>query len=460
MATDVIMPALGMSQETGKVLQWCKAPGETVVQGEPLLEVETDKVTVELEAPASGMLMDVTAAAGDDVPVGRVIAVIRAPNDATPGHPQATDRGPSDAGAPAASASAQAAHVAASPVAARIAAQHNVDLRRVEPAGERITKDDVLMYLAARQTPAPTGQSASRIPASPKARRLATEMGIDVARLSGTGPDGAVLAADVLAANATVTPAPQPAVRAAAETPAAPLSVTNGATPVPMSTAWRVMAERTTQSWTSVPHFYLSRTVHAGRLVAWRESAQGRLEQSSVGRDGAKITYADLLVKLVAAALRAHPRLNAALVDGAITLNDEVNVGLAVAVEDGLIVPVLHGADRLGLRETATRRHDLVTRAQAGALRPEDVRGGTFTISNLGMYGVDSFNAIINPPQAAILATGRIAERVIPVDGQPAVRAMMDLTLSCDHRVVDGARGALFLAKLANLIEEPLSLLD
>ena len=161
-----------------------------------------------------------------------------------------------------------------------------------------------------------------------------------------------------------------------------------------------------------------------------------------------------------AAALRAHPRLNAAFVAGAIRLNDAVNVGLAVAVDDGLVVPVVQRADELRLREIAARRQDLIARAQAGRLRPEDVRGGTFTISNLGMYGVDSFSAIINPPQAAILAVGRIAERVVPVDGRPAVRSIMDLTLSCDHRVVDGARGAQFLATLAELIEEPLALVE
>jgi pyruvate dehydrogenase E2 component (dihydrolipoamide acetyltransferase) len=204
-----------------------------------------------------------------------------------------------------------------------------------------------------------------------------------------------------------------------------------------------------------VPHFYLFRTVDAGRLVAWHESARRRW-----GHQEAKITYTDLLVRLVAAALRAHPRLNAAFVDGAISLNDEVNVGLAVAVEDGLVVPVVQRADELRLREIAARRQDLVARAQAGRLRPEDVRGGTFTLSNLGMYGVDSFSAIINPPQAAILAVGRIAERVVPVDGRPAVRSMMDLTLSCDHRVVDGVRGAQFLATLAELVEEPLALIE
>jgi pyruvate dehydrogenase E2 component (dihydrolipoamide acetyltransferase) len=218
-----------------------------------------------------------------------------------------------------------------------------------------------------------------------------------------------------------------------------------------VGTVWRVMAERMTQSWTSVPHFYLVREVDASRLIAWRE----RLTR----KPGAKITYTDLLVKLVAAALREHARVRVSWKDGALVQHDEVNVGLAVAIEDGLVVPVIHRADTLPLTEIAARRDELVTRAQSGKLRPADITGGIFTISNLGMYGVDAFNAIVNPPQAAILAVGRIADRVVPVDGQPAVRPIMVLTLSCDHRAVDGARGAQFLGALADLIEEPLGLI-
>jgi pyruvate dehydrogenase E2 component (dihydrolipoamide acetyltransferase) len=487
MSTDVIMPALGMAQDTGKVLHWRKAPGEAVVRGEPLVEVETDKVTVEIEAPASGVLANVTVAPGDEVPVGQVIAVIQGPGAAVPLSPEGRadaesvpaqrvrpartqrEAPPRHSGDPASPVAPAVAMTRVSPVAARIAAQHDVDLRLVEsltsafggvePAGGRIRKDDVLLHVAAQQTGAPARHRARRIPSSPNARRLAAERGIDIARLSGTGPDGAVLTADVLAAAATTEPS-HPAVTgtvaAAHEEAAAALPATGaGHRPAPVSTTWRLMAERVMQSWTSVPHFYLFRTVDAGRLVAWHESVRRHGRHQDV-----KITYTDLLVRLVAAALRAHPRLNAAFVDGAISLNDAVNVGLAVAVEDGLVVPVVQRADELGLREIAARRQDLVARAQAGRLRPEDVRGGTFTISNLGMYGVDSASAIINPPQAAILAVGRIAERVVPVDGQPAVRSMMDLTLSCDHRVVDGARGAQFLATLAELIEEPLALVE
>ncbi|MBI4631098.1 MAG: 2-oxo acid dehydrogenase subunit E2 [Chloroflexi bacterium] len=212
------------------------------------------------------------------------------------------------------------------------------------------------------------------------------------------------------------------------------------------------MAERMTTSWTTAPHFFLKSDVNVSRFMAWREQAQKRVTE--------KITYTDLLVKVVAAALAKHPRLNVSWSDNSVVQHNEINVGVAVAVEDGLIVPVIHRADRLGLGEIAARRIDLVTRAQAGKLHLEDIQGGTFTISNLGMYGVDEFQAILNSPQAAILAVGRIAERVVPSGGVPVVQPMMTLSLSCDHRAVDGARGAQFISTLSELIQEPLGMLD
>jgi pyruvate dehydrogenase E2 component (dihydrolipoamide acetyltransferase) len=219
-----------------------------------------------------------------------------------------------------------------------------------------------------------------------------------------------------------------------------------------VSRVWRVMAERVSQAWTTIPHFYLIREVNAHRLVAWRDDAQKRAHN--------KITYTDLLVKLTAAALRQHPRLNAAWQNETIVLNSGIHIGLAVALDDGLIVPVIHNADQLGLSQLAARRAELASKAQAGKLSLNDLSGGTFTLSNLGMYGVDAFNAIVNPPQAAILAVGRVADRVVPLHGQPAVQPMLTLSLSCDHRAVDGARGAQFLQTLAELIEDPLRLLD
>ena len=438
MATNVILPALGMSQDTGKILQWLKHEGEQVAKGEPLAEIETDKATVEIEAPVDGILARISAAAGDDVPVGKVIATILAPGEVSP---------PDES---------QVA-MAASPLASRIAAEHNLDLSQVTSAGKRIQKADVLTYLQDQEKASSvitgphltTNLSPRFPPASPKARRLAAEQGKDLAVIMGTGPGGAVLAADVLAA---IVQAPLTTVEVAGVVPAAERSaaIASGSHELALSNTWRIMAERTTQSWTTVPHYYLVREVNASRLITWREQILKRSTE--------KVTYTDLLVKIVAAALRMHPRVNASWSEGKIILKQEVHVGLAVAIEEGLVVPVIHLADTLGLGEIARQRTELVAKAQAGKLRPQDISDGTFTITNLGMYNVDAFNAVINQPQAAILAVGRITERVVPVNGQPAVQPMMVLTLSCDHRAVDGARGAQFLDTVATFIEEPLGL--
>ena len=438
MTTNVILPALGMSQDTGKILQWLKHEGEQVAKGEPLAEIETDKATVEIEAPADGILARISAAAGDDVPVGKVIATILASGEVSP-------------------ADESQVAMAASPLASRIAAEHNLDLSQVTSAGKRIQKADVLTYLQDQEKASSvitgphltTNLSPRYLPASPKARRLAAEQGKDLAVIMGTGPGGAVLAADVLAA---IVQAPLTTVEVAGVVPAAERSeaIASGSHELALSNTWRIMAERTTQSWTTVPHYYLVREVNASRLITWREQILKRSTE--------KVTYTDLLVKIVAAALRMHPRVNASWSEGKIILKQEVHVGLAVAIEEGLVVPVIHLADTLSLGEIARQRTELVAKAQAGKLRPQDISDGTFTITNLGMYNVDAFNAIINQPQAAILAVGRITERVVPVNGQPAVQPMMVLTLSCDHRAVDGARGAQFLDTVATFIEEPLGL--
>ena len=425
MPANVIMPALELAQETGKVLRWLKNPGDRVGKGEAIVEIETDKVTVEVEAPAAGVLGEVSAQPGDVVPVGRTIALIFAP-------------GGTGVAAPAAPAAASAAvgsgAVKASPLARRIAEQHGVDIAQVRTASGRVEKADVLAYVERQKVASGNGAPARVAAASPKARRLAAERGIDLRELRGSGPDGAVLAADVpAAAAAAVRPAPAPAAAG-------------------VSNVWRIMAERMTASWTTAPHFYLVREVTVSRLVTWRDRASKQT--------GMRLTYTDLLVKLVAAALAQHPRANVSWKDGSLVQHGEINVGLAVALDDGLVVPVLHRADTLSLAEIARRREDLVARAQAGKLRPADIQGGTFTISNLGMYGVDAFNAIVNPPQAAILAVGRITDRVVAVGGQPTVQPTMVLTLSCDHRAIDGARGAQFIGALAELVEEPLALLS
>jgi pyruvate dehydrogenase E2 component (dihydrolipoamide acetyltransferase) len=342
------------------------------------------------------------------------------------GHHEAEGPVAADAFTPAA-----ASPVKASPLARKIAEQHGVDIAQIRTASGRVEKADVLAYVESRRG-AGAGNGARLVAASPKARRLAAERGIDVTALDGTGPGGAVLVSDVEAARA-----PDVSRVAAAARTAAP----------GVSTVWRVMAERMTQSWTTVPHFFLVREVNASRLMSWRKKAPSG------------VTYTDLLVKLAAAALRQHPRAMTSWKDGAIVQHADVNIGLAVALDDGLVVPVIHRADTLSLAEIAARREELVARAQSGKLRPADIQGGVFTISNLGMYGVDAFSAIVNPPQAAILAVGRIVDRVVPINGAPGVAPTMVLTLSCDHRALDGARGAQFLAALADLIEEPLTIL-
>jgi pyruvate dehydrogenase E2 component (dihydrolipoamide acetyltransferase) len=438
------MPALGIAQETGKLLQWLKAEGQSVTKGEILMVVETDKATVEIDAPATGTLSNVTAGVGDEVPVGQVIALILAQGEKAPEYAGAKEQrsqgeqvlAPSTpSGTPSPRLpSSEGTTVAASPLARRIAEENHIDLRQVKPAGERIEKADVLAYLETAQHQSATTWRLKA--ASPKARTAAVEANVDLASLTGSGPEGAVLYADVAhALSSRQAQAAQPPTDA-----------------LKPSRIWRIMAERITQSWTSVPHFYLTREVNAQRLMTWRERAQKRATS--------KITYTDLLVRLVAAALREQPRLNTSWEDGLIVNNPEINIGLAVAVEDGLVVPVIHHADEMSIVELAQQRGELVARAQAGKLKPDDISGGTFTISNLGMYGVDEFHAIVNPPQAAILAVGRIVDRVVPVEGHPAVQPMMTMTLSCDHRAVDGARGAQFLQVLAEMIEEPLGLLD
>lgn len=375
MANDVIMPALGMAQETGKVLRWLRAEGDSVAKGDPLLEIETDKVTVELESPAAGVLAGIRAAEGDDVPVGETIAFVLAAGESLP-----------------------------EPV---------VSTAGAAPAGVSGSRD-------------PTVAAASGAPrralASPKARRIAAERGVDLAALSGSGPGGAVVAADLDGSRTVVQS--------------------------PVSGVWRLMAERTTESWQSVPHFYLRREVDASRLESWRSAVRAK-----PGHE--RVSHTDLLVKLVAEALLHHPRVNSAWRDGGVVASHHIGVGIAVAVDDGLVVPVVHDTDRLSLADTIARRLELVEAARAGRLRPADVTGGTFTLSNLGMYGVDSFDAIVNAPQAAILAVGRIVDRIVPIDGQPAVRPVLQLSVAFDHRVVDGARGAEFLETLASLVEEP-----
>jgi pyruvate dehydrogenase E2 component (dihydrolipoamide acetyltransferase) len=403
MAFSVVMPALEMAQETGKLLAWRKKEGDHVRKGEPLLEIETDKAVVELEAPADGILAGIKAEAGADIPVGQTIAWIVAPGESVPVGNLST--------APAARAGSQAK-------------TETPQVATAAPSG------------AAQATP-------SNAKISPKARRLAKELGVDIATLRGSGLGGEILAADV---------------QAGANTPAAVETAAtvkkSGSIEVPSSLG-RIMAERTTQSWTTVPHFFVTRDIDATALNQYRERVVGEIERTHKIR----VSHTDLLVALVARVLLKHPRLNASWGADGIHLHDHVNMGVAIAVADGVVAAVIHDAHTTSLAEISLQRRDVAERARAGKLRPADIADATFTISNLGMYQVDQFSAIITPPQAAILAVGGIADRVVAVAGKPAVRPLMTLTLSCDHRVADGARAALFLSEFAEALREPASLL-
>ncbi len=435
MPHEVIMPVLGMNQDTGTLLRWLRQEGDAVAVGDPVMEIATDKITVEIESPADGVLAGLSAAEGEEVPVGRAVAWVLEPGESLPADaPAAPAAGPEpvpagEAGLP----DTPARLPAASPVARRLAAELGIDLAEVEGVDGRITKADVERHHAAAQA-----LVEGPVLASPKARRLARERGLELATISGSGPDGAVLAADVEGYVSVAKDAPGPPPADAVE--------------LEPSRMWQVMASRLTESWQTVPHFYLSRTVDASQLLAWRDALRRQ------GRED--IAISDLLLRITAASLREHPRLNASWRDGHIQQHPQVNIGMAVAVADGLLVPVFHDADKLSLSELADRRRHLVEAARAGELTLPEMTGGTFSITNLGMFGVEEFKAIVNPPEAAILAIGAIRDAVVAVQGEPAVRPVFNLTLSCDHRAVDGALAARFMATLHDRMETPMLLLD
>jgi pyruvate dehydrogenase E2 component (dihydrolipoamide acetyltransferase) len=408
MAHSIVMPALEMAQETGKLLSWRKKEGDTIAKGEPLLDVETDKAVVEIESPAEGILAGIKAREGDVIPVGQTIAWIVMPGEKPPQEetPSASGRRMDSKPAPAAAA------VGSSSAAA----------------------------------PAPPVANA-RI--SPKARRLAREHGIDLARVRGTGSEGEILAEDIMSLIGSGGSQTASAPAAAAVSPNKTAQTEVRATQT-MSPVARLMAERMTQSWTTVPHFFVTREIDATPLLSAREKLLSDNERDR----GARPSHTDLLVAATARALENHPLLNATWTGSAVRLNPEINVGIAMAVEDGVVTGVVPTANTKSLGEIAALRTGLAERARAGRLRPADITGATFTISNLGMYQVDGFQAIVPPPQAAILAVGSISDRVVALAGQPAVRPMMTLTLSCDHRVLDGARAALFLNELAETIRD------
>jgi pyruvate dehydrogenase E2 component (dihydrolipoamide acetyltransferase) len=398
-ATEVILPRLGQGMESGTIVRWLKSEGEPVQKGEALFELDTDKVTQEVEAEAAGVLLKIAVAEGE-VPVGQTVAFIGAEGEDVP-------------------------DVAAA--APPTEASNTVVQAEEEPRSEP----------AAPSERAATADGNGRVKASPLARRLARERGIDLRAVRGTGPEGRIVAEDVERAEAG---APAPASNRLLQ---APGEVEH----VPLSNIRKTIARRLTEAW-QIPVFQLQASAEMTRVNA----LVARLRE----RDpDVRLTVTDVLTKVCARALMRHREVNAEFSEDAILLHPSANVGLAVAAPQGLVVPVIRGAERLSLTEIAGVRADLVGRAREAKLRAEDLEGGTFTISNLGMYAVERFTAVLNPPQAAIVAVGATEDRVVPVAGETAVRPMVTLTGTFDHRAVDGAPAAAFLQTLKESLEDP-----
>jgi pyruvate dehydrogenase E2 component (dihydrolipoyllysine-residue acetyltransferase) len=410
MATEVKLPRLGQGMESGTVVRWLKQEGESVEKGEPLYELDTEKVTQEVEAEASGVLLKIEVQEGE-VPVGQTIAVIGAEGEEVAVEEVAVEEAPEEEGT-------------------RAPARDEERERGKEASAEPETSEQVTEV---REPTAADG----RIKASPLARRIAHEKSLDLAQIRGTGPEGRIVAEDV--ERAVAAPAPTAAPAAA---PAEPELE-------PLTSIRKTIARRLTKAW-EAPVFQISMSADMTRAQQVRE----RLVELT--REGeTKPTVSDVLTKVAAVALMRHPQLNAHYAEEAVKRFPTANVGMAVATERGLVVPVIRGAERLSLAEIAAARADVVARARDAKLQQADLEGGTFTISNLGMYGVEQFVAVLNPPEVSILAVGAIEEKPVVVDGDLELKPMMSLTLTCDHRAVDGAVAAEFLGTLRGLLEEP-----
>jgi pyruvate dehydrogenase E2 component (dihydrolipoamide acetyltransferase) len=408
MATEIKLPRLGQGMESGTIVKWLKSEGDQVEKGEPLYELDTDKVTQEVEADASGVLLKIAVTEGE-VEVGKTIAVIGEQGEAV----EVADE-PQEEGSP--------------------APEREQERERGRQASTNGPSEQVT------EIKEPSSGNG-RIKASPLARRIARERGIDLSAVAGTGPDGRVVAEDVE--------------RAAAGSAPTPAAVTGAPTPIPaeveveqLSSMRKTIARRLTEAW-QAPVFQLGITVDMGRALEVRR----RLVE--LQGNGAKPTVSDLITKICAAALMRHRAVNALYQGDSIELYPTANVGIAVAIPNGLVVPVIPSCERKTIAEIAAARADLVDRARTGKLKQEDLDGGTFTISNLGMFGIERFIAVLNPPQAAILAVGSTEEKPVVVDGEVVVRQRMELTLTCDHRAVDGATGAQFLGDVKAFLEEP-----
>jgi pyruvate dehydrogenase E2 component (dihydrolipoamide acetyltransferase) len=422
MATEIKLPRLGQGMESGTIVKWLKSEGDKVEKGEPLYELDTDKVTQEVEADASGVLLKISVSEGE-VAVGKTIAVIGEQGEEVAPEPAGDDNG----------AAAEEVEVdddaqeEGSPGPAR------------EEERERGRRASAGMSEQVTELRQPADDNGGRVKASPLARRIARERGIDLSAVAGTGPDGRVVAEDVERSAASGGPAP---VSAPAAAPAEGVEVQQ------FSSMRKTIARRLTEAW-QAPVFQLGLTVDMTRALELR----ARLVE--LHGDGVKPTISDLLTKISAAALMRNRAVNALYKGDAVELHPTANIGIAVAVPNGLVVPVISGCERKSIAEIANARGAVVERARAGKLQSADLEGGTFTISNLGMYGIERFVAVLNPPQAAILAVGSTEDKVVVSGGQPVVQPRLELTLTCDHRAIDGATGAEFLRDVKTFLEEP-----
>jgi pyruvate dehydrogenase E2 component (dihydrolipoamide acetyltransferase) len=424
---EVPMPKLSMTMEEGELISWVKHEGDQVRAGDVIAEVNSDKVEMEVESPADGTLVRLAAAEGEVVPVGAPIATLETESEDLLGGILSAP--PGDAPAEEAEARPDGGETAAPPPTAEAP----------EPAGADKAPE-----------PAAPQPAAGPTPVVPAARRRAGELGVDLAAVTGSGRNGLVRVADVEAAAAPAPEAPAPEVPAAAAQPAAEADVEE----VPLTPMRRVVARRLTESMQSAPHFYLTTRVDVTRLLELRAELNRQLADGGQDR---KVSVNDLLVKACAGLLAANRELNVSFGGDKLIVHNRVHIGVAVAVDGGLLVPVVRDADQKSLTQVAREAGELVERARAGKLSGDDMGGGTFTVSNLGMLGVEQFTAVINPPEAAILAVGAAGpEPVATADGQVEVRQVLRLTLSIDHRAVDGASGARFLAQLKDVLEQPL----
>ena len=460
MATSIVMPQLGYDMREGTVVRWIKQEGDDVVANEVIAEIETDKAVVEFKPTTGGVLRRIVAGEGEAVPVGELIAVIGDADEALPDDlagpapvaaPAETAATPSPPPSPAPAPASPAGEVRASPIARRLARERGVDLAGVTGTGPggRIVEADVLAAAGAARVAAEAG----RVLASPLARRLARENGLELEGITGTGPGGRIVEADInaaVAARAAASPADTEPVPAAVPEPAA---APEGAERADLSRMRQAIARVTSDSKREAPHFYVAVDIDMGAAMALRRDINDELPSSS------RVSVNDLIVKASALAIGKHLKFNSFFRGDHLQMNQSINVGIAIALESGLIVPGIPECESKTLAQIAAASRDLIDRANNGTLQAEEYAGTTYSVSNLGMFDVDSFTAIIFPPHAAILAVGAVKEQPVARDGQLAIAEIMKATLSVDHRVADGAEAAQFLMEVKRLLERPVSLL-